>query len=65
MKLSLWKGNYLSLGGRITLIKACLSNLPIFCMSLFNMARAMGSTLDILRRNFMWEWQGERRIHPL
>ena len=33
-KLSLWKANYLSLGGKITLIKAALANLPIYFMSL-------------------------------
>lgn len=34
-KLSLWKANYLSLGGKITLIKAALTNLPTYFMSLF------------------------------
>lgn len=34
-KLSLWEANYLSFGGRITLIKAALANLPIYFMSIF------------------------------
>ena len=29
-RLALWKANYLSLGGRITLIKSVLSNLPLY-----------------------------------
>ncbi|KAL4181976.1 hypothetical protein AMTRI_Chr12g273680 [Amborella trichopoda] len=33
-KLDLWKFKYLSLGGRINLIKACLSNLQIYQMSI-------------------------------
>ena len=31
-KLTLWKANYLSLGGRITLIIAALANLPIYVL---------------------------------
>lgn len=32
-KLSSWKKSYISLGGRITLIKAALSNLPVYYVS--------------------------------
>lgn len=39
-KLSTWKRRYLSFGGRITLIKACLSNLPVYYMSLFKMPKS-------------------------
>lgn len=35
-KLSACKSNSLSFGRRISLIKATLSNLPVYCMSLFN-----------------------------
>ncbi|GKV49720.1 hypothetical protein SLEP1_g56454 [Rubroshorea leprosula] len=34
-KLSTWKGRYLSLGGRITLINSVLSSLPVFWMSVY------------------------------
>lgn len=34
-KLSSWKGNLLSLGGRATLIKASLNSLPLYFMSIF------------------------------
>ena len=65
-KLFMWKGRCLSLGGRITLIKACLSSLPIYYMSLFKMPKAVSLRLDKIRRDFLWEGQSERRkIHPL
>ena len=34
-KLSTWKANYLSIGGRVTLIKSILSNLPVYYFSIF------------------------------
>lgn len=33
-KLAMWKGKFLSLGGRITLIKAVLNSIPMFIMSI-------------------------------
>lgn len=54
-KLILWKRNYLSLGGRITRIKATLFNLPIFYMFLFGMPMAIWERLDHIRRNFLWD----------
>ncbi|GKV34438.1 hypothetical protein SLEP1_g42813 [Rubroshorea leprosula] len=34
-KLTTWKGQFLSLGGRITLINSVLSSLPVFLMSVY------------------------------
>eukprot|EP00268_Persea_americana_P026128 TRINITY_DN25505_c0_g3_i1.p1 TRINITY_DN25505_c0_g3~~TRINITY_DN25505_c0_g3_i1.p1 ORF type:complete len:111 (-),score=10.51 TRINITY_DN25505_c0_g3_i1:253-585(-) len=53
-KLSLWKANYLSLGGRITLIKAALANLPIYFMSLFKCPMEVINQIKKLQKNFLW-----------
>lgn len=34
-KLATWKGGLLSIGGRATLVKASLSSLPMYYMSIF------------------------------
>lgn len=52
-KLSAWKRNSFSLGGRITLIKAMLSNLLAFYMSLLLMPVAVKEKLDRIRRDFL------------
>lgn len=54
-KLSTRKMRYLSLGGRITMIKACLSKMPVYYMSLFKMPKSVIGKLDKLSRNFLWE----------
>lgn len=59
--MSSWKRNYPSSGGRIALIKAFLSNLPVDFMSLLSMLMAVGGKLDHLTRDFLWEERGEKR----
>ena len=34
-RLAIWKRQYISKGGRVTLIRSILSNIPIYLMSLF------------------------------
>lgn len=38
-RLAIWNSNYLSFGGRITLIKAALNNLPIYYLFLFKIQK--------------------------
>jgi hypothetical protein len=34
-RLDDWKGSSLSMGGRLVLINSCLSNLPVYAMSMY------------------------------
>lgn len=52
-----WKGGSLSLGGRLVLINSCLSNLPVYAMSLFWLPVLVLDKMDIARKRFFW--QGE------
>ena len=45
-KLALWKRQYISIGGRISLIKSTLSNMPIYTMSLFWIPKRVKSRLE-------------------
>ena len=53
-KLSIWKSQTLSFGGRLTLIKSVLRNLPTFYLSLFKAPRGVLESLEQMRRRFLW-----------
>lgn len=53
-KLSTWKANYLSISGRVTLIKSVLSNLPVYYYSLFKRPAVVIKRLERLQREFLW-----------
>ncbi|RVW38172.1 LINE-1 retrotransposable element ORF2 protein [Vitis vinifera] len=53
-RLALWKRQYLSKGGRITLIKSTLASMPIYQLSLFRMPKLVVKRLEKLQRDFLW-----------
>ncbi|RVW71359.1 putative ribonuclease H protein [Vitis vinifera] len=53
-RLSIWKRQYISKGGRMTLIRSTLFSMPIYCMSLFQMPRSVSLRLERIQRDFLW-----------
>jgi hypothetical protein len=49
-----WKRMYLSKGGRLTLIKSTLSNLPTYYLSLFPIPASVAQRIEKIQRNFLW-----------
>jgi len=47
-KLSTWKGNFLSMAGRLCLIKSVLSSFPLFYMSVFAMPKGIIKVISSL-----------------
>ena len=63
-RLALWKRQYISKGGRITLIKSTMASMPIYQMSLFQMPKVVARRLEKLQRDFLWEGGNlERKAH--
>lgn len=53
-KLSTWKSKTLSFGGRVTLAKAVLGNLPTYYLSLFAAPIGVIKELEKIQRQFIW-----------
>ena len=54
-RLSSWKRQYISKGGRLTLIRSTLSSLPIYFLSLFRMPKMVCARLEKIQRDFLWD----------
>lgn len=64
-KLATWKGNLLSIGGRVTLIKASLSCFPIYFMSLFPIPKGVIEKITKIQSRFFWRGSAEKKPIPL
>nr|GEU82911.1 hypothetical protein [Tanacetum cinerariifolium] len=53
-RLSLWKANLLSIGGRLTLIKVVLGSLDIYYLSIFKAPETILNSMESLRSRFFW-----------
>jgi hypothetical protein len=53
-RLASWKRLYLSKGGRVTLIKSTLSNLPTYFFSLFPIPTSVAKCIKKLQCDFLW-----------
>ena len=53
-RLAIWKRQYISKGGRITLIKSTLASLPIYKLSIFRMPKSVAKRVEKTQRDFLW-----------
>ncbi|RVW67933.1 hypothetical protein CK203_064387 [Vitis vinifera] len=53
-RLALWKRQFISKGGRITLIRSTLASMPTYLMSLMRMPRVVKLRLEKIQRDFLW-----------
>ncbi|KAK1294566.1 hypothetical protein QJS10_CPA16g00701 [Acorus calamus] len=64
-RLDGWAGRALSLGGRLVLLQAVLSNIPVFQLSLFRIPLLILNRIEVICRRFLWggNVRGLRRVH--
>jgi len=53
-RLTAWKATTLSRAGRLVLIKAVLSSLPVYYLSLFKMPKKVALEINKIQRRFLW-----------
>lgn len=54
-KLAPWKKQYLSFGGRLTLINSIIDSMPSYLMSLFAVPDVIGRKINSMRNKFLRE----------
>ena len=59
MKLTNWKSQYLSRGGRLTMVNSVLDAIPAYMMSVDKFIQK----IDALRRNFFWWGMKTKKFH--
>jgi len=60
-RLRKWKGKFISMTGRLCLIKSMLFALPLFFLSLYKMLVMVMKEIVRLQRNFLWGCKSEGR----
>jgi hypothetical protein len=60
-----WQGRFMSSAARLTLIDACLFNLPMHTMGLFLLADGTHAGFDKHRNRFFWEGKGTKKKYHL
>lgn len=59
-----WKGNYLSNGGKLVLLKSVLANVPIYFLSLYHAPISIINHMERLQQEFLWGASHDsRKIH--
>jgi len=53
-RLNVWKGRFLSMAGRICLIKSVLTAIPLYYLSLFRAPVAVYKSITRIQRRFLW-----------
>ena len=54
-RLSSWKGRFLSMAGRICLLKSVFTAIPLFYLSIFKALVAMCNKINSIQRKFLWD----------
>ncbi|RVW34362.1 Transposon TX1 uncharacterized 149 kDa protein [Vitis vinifera] len=53
-RLAQWKRQYISKGGRMTLIKSTLASIPIYLLSLIRIPKVVAKRIEKIQRDFLW-----------
>jgi len=61
-RLSSWKGRFLSMVGRICLLKSVFTTTPLFYLSIFKAPVAVCNRIKSIQRRFLWALGRENKM---
>jgi len=61
-RLSVWKGRFLSLAGRVCLLKSVLTSIPLYYLSLYKAPTLICKSIIRIQRRFLWGWGKENKF---
>lgn len=64
-RLGTWQCEYLSSGGKSTLIDSCLSSIPMYTMGVYQLYEGNYQALDTARSRFYWQGTGKKRKYHM
>lgn len=64
-KAASWKGKWLTLSSRLTMIKAVIAAIPIYTMSTLQLPKSTEMNINITMKHFLWEGSNESHHVPL
>jgi len=64
VKLSVWKGRFLSLAGRICLVKSIFTSVTLFYLSFFKVPKLVCDRIISIPISFLWGWEKEEKSIP-
>lgn len=62
LKLSSWKGRFLSMDGRVTLINYVLMNIHVYYLSVFKAPVKVIHEITSIQRNFLWKGYSDKCV---
>ncbi|XP_068466211.1 uncharacterized protein [Phaseolus vulgaris] len=60
-RLSTWRGRFLSMAGRICVIKSMLTAVPLYYLSMFKAPVSVCKNIKRIQRRFLWGWGKEKK----
>jgi len=64
-KLGTWQCEYLSSGGRSSLIDSCLSSVPLYTMGVYQLYEGNFQKIDAIRARFYWQGTSKKRKYHM
>ena len=64
-RLGTWQCEYLSSGGRSSLIDSCLSSVPLYTMGVYQLYEGNFQKVDAIRARFYWQGTSKKRKYHM